>query len=47
MARPRNNKMVKEVTKFRKKGLTFRQIAKVLDSDVKIVHWWYRVGVKK
>lgn len=35
-----NVKMVKKAQKYRKKGLSYRDIAKLLDRDVKQVHRW-------
>jgi hypothetical protein len=38
--------MIKKVKEFRSKGLTFRQIAKILEKDVKTIYRWasYSVG---
>ena len=41
--------MIKKVKALRKKGLYFRQIAKILEKDVKSVYRWYKYseGVDK
>lgn len=39
-----NTEMVAKVMKYREKGLTLRDIAKLLDKDVKTVYRWYDFG---
>lgn len=46
MAKPfPNQEMIKKVKQYRKKGLSFRQIARVLNKDVKNVYIWYKHSV--
>lgn len=40
-------KMIEKVKELRKKNLSFRQISKVLDKDVKTVYTWFEYGVGK
>jgi transposase-like protein len=39
-----NLEMVAKVMKYREKGLTLRDIAKLLEKDVKTVYRWYDFG---
>lgn len=41
----RNAEMIKQVKTLRAKGLSFRQIAKLLDKDVKNIYLWYKYDV--
>lgn len=40
----RNHEAVKRVAAYRKKNLTFREIARIMKSDVKSVYRWYAYG---
>lgn len=44
MSRPRNTKSIEKVLELRTKGLSFRAIARVIESDTKTVHRWYEMG---
>ena len=39
-----NQEMVAKVMQYREKGLTLRDIAKLLDKDLKTVYRWYDFG---
>lgn len=45
MPLPMDVKAVKEVLKYRSKGLSFREIARLLEVDVRQVHRWYKYAV--
>ena len=52
LGRPVDIKKVAQVKSLRKKGLSFRQIAKLLEKDLKTVYFWHLkslkgVGIKK
>jgi transposase-like protein len=40
----KNIEMIKKVKALRKKGLYFRQIARILEKDVKSIYRWYQYG---
>ena len=44
MTRPRNKKAILKVKKFKRKGLSFRSIAKIMGKDVKTIFSWHKMG---
>lgn len=46
MSRPRNNKAVEKVMQLRSANpsISFREIAKILNKDVRIIYNWYKMG---
>lgn len=38
--------MVVKVKAYRQKGISFRDIARILDKNVKNVYLWYKYGLK-
>ncbi len=40
-----DQEMIEKVKAYHKKGLSFREIAKLLEKDVKNVYRWYQYGV--
>lgn len=45
--RPPKVKRIKEAKSYRKKGLSFMKIAKIMDSDVKTVFRWVNYDIGK
>lgn len=46
MGRPRNQKMIARVKELRSKGLSFREIARVLKvKNVKSIYRWFEYGL--
>lgn len=42
-----DEQMVKKVVKYRKKGLSFREISKLTGKNISNVHRWYNIGIGK
>lgn len=40
-----DTKAVKSVLKYRAKGLSFREIARIMQADVRQIHRWYNYAV--
>lgn len=47
VGRPIDKKAVEQVKQFRAKGLTFRQISRIMQKDIKSIWRWYLVGEDK